>query len=315
MIVGVITISRETASGGDIIAGLAAQKLGFTLVSKRTIAENLPAFMQEDSSVPVNPKKIPKNPFSKEYISALHEYIYDLAIRENLVILGRGGQVLFRDFPPSLHVKIASGKAQRIQRVMQHYDLGEEGAQKLIAEQERNKKRYLKRVFGEDWSSLHLYDLIINTDRVSYEDAADIIVKAFRIHGEYREVSEPRKEIPAAALQNNSRQQAGPSFMHASEEEFAKMLDFYRIKWEYEPRVFPLEWDDDGNVTEAFAPDFYLPEQDVYLELTTQRQKLVWKKNKKIRRLKKLYPDVNIKIMYNKDIKGLLRKFGREEDL
>lgn len=312
---GVITISREFASGGDAVAGLVAQKLGFTLVSKKTITENLPVFMQEGSSAPVNPKKVSKNPYSKEYTNALHEYIYDLAIREDLVILGRGGQVLFKDFPPSLHVKIAASKAQRIQRVMRHYNLGEEAAQKLIMEQERTKKRYLKRVFGVDWASLHLYDLIVNTDRVSHEDAADIIVKAYRIHGEYREVAGPREALPGAAEREDEGQEAGASFMHASEEEFARMLDFYRIKWEYEPRVFPLEWDSDGNVTEAFAPDFYLPEQDVYLELTTQRQKLVWKKNKKIRRLKKLYPDVNIKIMYSKDIKSLLRKFGMEEDL
>ena len=311
----VITISREFASGGDIIAGLVAEKLGFNLVNKKTIAENLPTFMQEGSSVPVNPKKISKNPYSKEYISTLHEYIYDLAIRENLVILGRGGQVLFRDFPPSLHVKVACSGPTKVQRVMNHYNLGGEAAEKLIQEQERGKKRFLKRVFGEDWSSLDLYDLVINTNRVSHEDAADLIVKAYRIHAEYREAPEPSEDMRGTAARGNNQTESAVPFMHASEEEFAKMLDFYRIKWEYEPRTFPLEWDSDGHVTEAFSPDFYLPEQDIYLELTTQRQKLVWKKNKKLRRLKKLYPDVNVRIMYSKDIKSLLRKFGMEEDL
>jgi cytidylate kinase len=315
MPVAVITISREFASGGDAIAGLVAEKLGFILVNKKTIAESLPTFMQEGSSVPVNPKKISKNPYSKEYISTLHEYIYDLAIREDLVILGRGGQVLFRDFPPSLHVRVACSAPVKAQRVMDHYNLSSEAADKLILEQERGKKRYLKRVFDEDWSSLDLYDLVINTSRVSYEDAADLIIKAFQIHAEYREAPEPADTVRDTAARGNNHPGGTSPFMHASEEEFAKMLDFYRIKWEYEPRTFPLEWDSDGQVTEAFSPDFYLPEQDIYLELTTQRQKLVWKKNKKLRRLKKLYPEVNVKIMYSKDIKSLLRKFGMEEDL
>jgi cytidylate kinase len=312
MSVGVITISREFASGGDVVANLVAEKMGFTLVSKKTIEENLPSFMQEGSKDPIIARKISKSIYSEGYISALHEYVYDLAIRENLVILGQGGQVLFRDFPPSLHVKVLSSTPKKVQRVMKHYNLGQEAAQKLITEQDRSKKKYLKRVFGEDWSNVSLYDLFVNTDRVSYEDAADLISTAYHIHSEFRETAGLDEDF-RGPLQKEHPREKEPSFMHKSEEEFARMLDFYRMKWEYEPRTFPLEWDSDGNVTEAFAPDFYLPEQDLYLELTTQRQKLVWKKNKKIRRLKELYPEVNIKIMYNKDIKSLMRKFGRED--
>lgn len=98
-------------------------------------------------------------------------------------------------------------------------------------------------------------------------------------------------------------------FSHPSEEEFARILDFYQIKWEYEPRTFPIEWDEEGNVTESFTPDFYLPEQDLYIELTTLKQSLVTKKNRKVRRLKELYPDINIKIFYGKDYMKLLEKF------
>lgn len=98
-------------------------------------------------------------------------------------------------------------------------------------------------------------------------------------------------------------------FSHPSEEEFARILDFYQIKWEYEPKTFPIEWDENGNVTESFTPDFYLPEQDLYIELTTLKQSLVTKKNRKIRRLKELYPSINIKIFYGKDYMKLLEKF------
>lgn len=103
-------------------------------------------------------------------------------------------------------------------------------------------------------------------------------------------------------------------FVHPSEEEFARILDFYRIKWLYEPRTFPLEWDNEGNVIEAFSPDFYLPDFDLFIELTTQRQKLVRKKNRKVRRLRELYPQIKIKVIYSRDYMHLLRKFGVEDN-
>jgi len=98
-------------------------------------------------------------------------------------------------------------------------------------------------------------------------------------------------------------------FAHKSEKEFARILDFYRIKWLYEPTTFPLEWDDDGEVKKSFTPDFYLPTYDLYVELTTLNQKLVTKKNRKLKTLKRLYPDTNIKLFYKKDFHSLIFKF------
>jgi hypoxanthine phosphoribosyltransferase len=100
------------------------------------------------------------------------------------------------------------------------------------------------------------------------------------------------------------------AFAHASERVAAEILDFYRIQWQYEPVTFPIEWDGKGNVIASFAPDFYLPEFDIYIELTTMSQKLVTKKNRKVRRLRELYPDVNVKIFYQKDFRRLLARFG-----
>jgi hypothetical protein len=104
-----------------------------------------------------------------------------------------------------------------------------------------------------------------------------------------------------------------PVFAHPSEAEFARLLDFYQIRWQYEPRTFPIQWDAQGRVLESFTPDFYLPEQNLYIELTTRKQSLVTKKNRKIRLLKQQYPEVNIKIFYGKDFQQLLRKYGRGE--
>ncbi|MBI2934713.1 MAG: hypoxanthine phosphoribosyltransferase [Chloroflexi bacterium] len=98
-------------------------------------------------------------------------------------------------------------------------------------------------------------------------------------------------------------------FAHPSEEEFAKLLDFYRIEWIYEPRSFPLERDG-SRIVEMFTPDFYLPELGLFVEVTTMKQSLATEKNRKIRRLKELHPDVNIKLLNRKDYARLLAKYG-----
>lgn len=103
---------------------------------------------------------------------------------------------------------------------------------------------------------------------------------------------------------------AATEFAHPSERVAARILDFYRIRWEYEPTVFPIEWDSDGSVIASFSPDFYLPDLDLYIELTTMSQKLVTKKNRKVRRLRELYPDVHVKVFYQKDFRKLLLRFG-----
>ena len=103
---------------------------------------------------------------------------------------------------------------------------------------------------------------------------------------------------------------ADVGFAHPSEAEFARILDFYRITWQYEPHTFTLRWHDDGSPAERFTPDFYLPELDLYVELTTLKQSLVTRKNRKMRRLKELYPDVKIKLLYGRDYRSLLFKYG-----
>jgi hypothetical protein len=99
-------------------------------------------------------------------------------------------------------------------------------------------------------------------------------------------------------------------FAHNSERQLAKLLDFYGIEWQYEPRTFTLQTNPDGTPAQAFAPDFYLPAYDLYVEITTLNQKLVTKKNKKARRLVELYPDVHIRVLYQRDYMDLLVKYG-----
>ena len=100
-----------------------------------------------------------------------------------------------------------------------------------------------------------------------------------------------------------------PRFASQAELECAKVLDYYRVPWEYEPRTFVLEQDDDGRVLEAFTPDFYLPDQDLYVELTVMKQSLVARKNRKLRKLRERYPGVKVKLFYKRDIERLAQHF------
>jgi hypothetical protein len=126
-----------------------------------------------------------------------------------------------------------------------------------------------------------------------------------------------RKRTPAKSAASPPRPRrdgALPSdradFAHASEKQFARLLDFYQIDWRYEPRSFDVEWDEAGQVTKRFTPDFFLPAFNLYIEITTMNQKLVTRKNRKVRRLRELYPGVNIKIFYQRDYLRLLEKYG-----
>jgi hypoxanthine phosphoribosyltransferase len=100
-----------------------------------------------------------------------------------------------------------------------------------------------------------------------------------------------------------------PRFANDVEVECAKLLDYYRVPWDYEPRTFVLEQAEDGTVVEAFKPDFYLPEQDLYLEVTVMKQSLVTRKNRKLRKLRELYPDVKVKLFYKRDIQRLAERY------
>ena len=103
-------------------------------------------------------------------------------------------------------------------------------------------------------------------------------------------------------------------FAHQSEEQFARLLDFYGIDWDYEPRSFAISFNSNGEPTSYFTPDFYLPDENLYIEITTMNQKLVTKKDRKIKRLRRLYPDVSCKIFYQRDYLHLLVKYGLEAE-
>jgi len=115
--------------------------------------------------------------------------------------------------------------------------------------------------------------------------------------------------LPGVAPRESKRA-ASPLFAHDSERQLAALFDFYGVRWEYEPVEFVLDWHADGTPASAFRPDFFLPDHGCFIELTTLNQKLVTKKNAKVRRMRCLYPTVEVKMLYQRDYLALLAKHG-----
>jgi hypoxanthine phosphoribosyltransferase len=108
----------------------------------------------------------------------------------------------------------------------------------------------------------------------------------------------------------------GPDpFAHPAEREFSRLLSYYRVRWVYEPTSFALAWDERGRAVECFTPDFYLPDHHLYIELTTMRQRLVTRKNRKLRLLREIYPSVQIKLLYRRDFARIAEVFPEPDEL
>ncbi len=311
----IITISRLSGSGGREIATATAEAMGFQFIDRNAmdavIAEQFPVRLEELTRIKQNPRM---------YDEMVRSALAEVARLHNVVVLGSGAQFLFARVLASVHVQIVAPMPYRIARVMRFAGVDREGAERLIHSRDESRRSFTSHLYNADWRDPVHYDLVLNLDRFSNEVAVKIIMEAAKTKGiEARDVELPlqlREEILTAKLDvaelahlefENGKL---PEFAHSSEKEFARVMDFYRIRWQYEPRTFPIEWDDQKNVIAAFTPDFYLPDLDLYIELTTMKQSLVTKKNRKVRMLRELYPEVNIKILYERDYRNLIWKYG-----
>ena len=311
---GLIAISGQPGCRFEEVARITAQSLGFELVTASRIASLVETEFAPLQTVP-----------DKAYLDLVASIVARLATSHHLVLCGHGLELLYKQLPGMLRVHIVAPDSVRVGNVMLDERLDRPAARQSIRDREEHLRAERKQRFALSGMPAHLFDLILNAEQIDSDHLADLIVNAARLSGLI-----DRGFLSAAAeaqLQFRSRLRLSKhgivppdkvalprrSFAHPSEEIFANLLDFYRIAWEYEPRSFPIQWDRDGKVAEAFTPDFYLPEFDLYVELTTMKQSLVTKKNRKVKLLKELYPHVNIQVFYQKDFENLIFKYGLAE--
>lgn len=299
-----LTFSRETGSMGDQIAKDLSEEMRIPFYNREyalkywlpEIATKHELHMLEES-----PGYFLKLSSAGMTFQTYLELRLKAAVENSpSIISGLGAQIIFRHHPSAGHIKIMGSTEIRIHRLMKDHNLAEEDAKRIQELTDRKHKKYISLIYEKDWSDPLLYDLILNTDHLSAAHAVSILKNLFTLE---EEPPEPTKTAGTVLFKN------------PSEEEFAKVLDLYDFEWDYEPRTFPLEWDLEGRITKAFSPDFYLPKFDTYIELTVMNQKYTQDKKKKLNLMKKLYPAVNVSIVYKDDFQKLLERFVKWEAL
>ena len=302
-----LTISGEPASRWEEVAHATARLLSFELVTEARLAQ----WMTEE----FGDVKIPEKAWKAAAISILTR----MATEHHLVIAVAGSESLFNPLAMLLRAGIVSPEARRAGNIMVDQRQERPSALKTLAGLDTEAKHLRKSRFGR---AIRTFDVVLNMESMDAPQAAEILraaccARKLVDYGLFSGAAEAQMQFQTRLqLAQHGIVPAGHAnlkrvnFGHPSEQMFANLLDFYRIEWEYEPRSFPLQWDKDGKVMEAFTPDFYLPELDLYVELTTMRQTLVTKKNRKVKLLRAIYPHVNIQVFYQKDFQDLVFKHG-----
>lgn len=302
-----ITISRQTGSLGKEITELLAKKLDMPIITRDMVMQEWfpeiatkhelhmltesPGFFLTTSSQGIT--------FAKH----LEERLKSFVSERPAIIFGLGAQIIFANNPEAIHIRIIASPEVRTQRIMQAHSLEKADAQRFLELTDRKHKRYIGTIYEKDWADPVLYHVTLNTDFLTVEEAASLLYYLAE-----------NRQMPGQDVEESGQKAHKPVvFKHPSEEEFAEILDMHGIEWDYEPRTFPIKWDTEGNVTQAFTPDFYLPRFNSYIELTTMDQRYVADKKKKAALLRKLYPGTNISIVFKNDFYSLVKRFGLRE--
>lgn len=307
-----LTISGAPASRWEEVAHGVAQLLGFQLITESRLAQGI-AREFGDIAIP-----------ARAWAPAAVCVLAPQARKQHLVIAVDGAGELFSATPSAFRVSLEAPHARRVGNLMLDQRFEKSAAIAGLRDLDLAQKRLRRARFGKASGAASALDLTLNLGHMDVSEATDILAAAAakrlerlgmmpgaaadELLFEARFQLARRAIVPTAKVAGTEAARA--PFGHPSEKMFANLLDFYRIEWEYEPRTFSLQWNKEGEVTEAFTPDFYLPQFDLYVELTTMRQSLVTRKNRKVKLLRAIYPHINIQVFYQKDFQDLVSKYG-----
>jgi hypothetical protein len=301
----VLTISGDAASRWEDVAQSAAQMLNFELVTETRLAQ----WMTEEFGASVIPARL--------WLPAAATVLARLAQEHHLAIAVEGSERLFPAMAQLVRARVAAPVAYRVGNLMLEERLERPRALVRLRELDALAKRLRKARSGRTALDPGEFDMTVNA---AHPQAAGMLAAGVtRSLGAPELLGHAMEELQFKTRLALAKRGIVPAvraqvkrvkFGHPSEEVFANLLDFYRIEWQHEPRTFALQWDKSGQVTKAFTPDFYLPEFDLYIELTTMKQSLVSHKNRKVAMLRAIYPHVNIQVFYQKDFQDLIFRHG-----
>lgn len=306
----IVTISRQMGSLGDEIAEALSRKLGWEVITRDKLLSDVFAKIanpQELYMLSESPKFfLTKTRDGISFIEFLRQELFSMAKTRSAILVGFGAHYLFTGYRNVIHLRIIAPQLIRIERIKKQYNVSDADAATILSTADRKHNRFVSTVYrNSDLSDSTLYDLVINTAILTADECASSIATLVYDHEIRRDLE---LQTENTLIRNN--QTCMTLFKNPEEIEFANILDTYHIEWIYEPKTFPIEWDAEGNVKLAFSPDFYLPKFDLYLELTIMNQKYVTIKNRKVKKLRELYPGINVRIVYKKDFQELVERFS-----
>ena len=310
----ILTVSRQMGSLGDEVAEALSRKLGWESINRsQLITRFFEDITDERERHLLNESAkffLTKSRIDGTYYDVLKSSLIKLSQTQSAILVCFGSQIIFAENKEALHIRIVAPEKVRIARIRRQFHVSETEAIQILNTADRKHKKFVSTVYGVDLSDFSHYDLTLNTGALSVDECVTAILALQSEHTERLTIEKQTEQDESMDHQSDL-----PVFKNPSEAEFAKILDMYQIDWKYEPKTFPVEWDAEGNVTLAFSPDFYLTRFDTYLELTTMNQKYVTEKNKKMKKVRELYPGTNIKIIYKKDFYSLIDRFGKNSDM
>lgn len=294
---------------GDEVAEALAKKLGWELLTRNSLLSRLPdsAATTYDLHMLMESAKYFLKPSQDNgsFLDVLIRRLESDLEAQSAVLIGFGSQIIFSERKDAVHIRIFAPKKNRILRAKKQYHVSDEEAEKILDAADKKHKKFVSTIFGADLADPSFYHLSINTAELSVDESASAIYALYMAHEARRQTT-----LETDQLQTSNKVSDYPIFKTEAEAEFAKILDMYQIDWKYEPKTFPIEWDAEGNIKMAFSPDFYLTKFDTYIELTTMNQKYVTLKNKKAKKLRELYPGINVKVVYKKDFYSLVDRYN-----
>jgi len=314
--VAFISVSGEPGCRHEELARLTTQRLNFELLTESQIGDLVLAEFGASNGIP-----------DRAWPHLARAILAKRGVERHLVISSTGAEFLLYGLPDVLRAHVIAPDSRRWANLMVDCGWQRDQARERLRAMDAEVALTRKQRFGQASSRPRSFDLILNAETLMVEQMADVVESAARGKGlaeaallsqaaEAQVQFEVRLKLARHGIRLPEGMAVQPNqFGHPSEQVFANLLDFYRIAWHHEPRSFALQWDKDGKVLEAFTPDFYLPEFDLYVELTTMKQAHVTRKNRKIRLLRAIYPHVNIQIFYQKDVQDLVMKYGLPERL
>lgn len=307
----IITITHLPGTLGSEIARRLHLKLGIPLLRKSDTIELLLQNLADPYDIKLldeSPKHFLRNAqngisFKDNIISGLERY----ADKKNAIIQGVVPGLFLHNHPNAIHINVTAPLAIRRERLLAAKRATTSDVDRTLEESDRQFRRYGSILFQETSTDPYLYHITVNTGKISVDAAVNIIAEAYKdrlAHEVLVDSVEDEKRVKV-------RQELSSMMKNESEIQFAKVLDMYHIRWTYEPKTFPLEWDEKGNITKAFSPDFYLYDYNLYLELTVMNPKYSNEKKQKIKQIQLMYPNIQVALVQKKDYQHLLRSLQK----